>query len=190
MFNDTTLYWQGYFSSSLTLFAYKWCLGDWLPLQIFSLKWGDIIWFFTGRKKMFVHLERLEKERLSLNEMDCLTWFEKWAGASLRMQDSLFLGWKVGLVWEERKAPGSVLWALQWEWGRKGNQPTFPWALSHVDSGELHVWVIHVNIWRFLKRFFWHVRCLLTRLLPRKYLRCQKLLSYSDITLKFRSSSS
>lgn len=41
---------------------------------------------------MFVHLEKLEKERLSLNEVGSVTWLDKWAGASLGMQGSLFLG--------------------------------------------------------------------------------------------------
>lgn len=58
---------------------------------------------------MLVHLEKLEKERLSLNEAGSVTWLDNWAGASLGMQESRFLGWKVGLAWEERKALGSVL---------------------------------------------------------------------------------
>lgn len=156
-----------------------------------EMRWHNLI-FYIQVKKMFVHLERLAKGRLSLNEMDVLTLFGKRASASLRMQDSLFLGWKAGLAWEERKALSSVLLgsavrASDSAGGREG-QSTLTWALSRVDSVELQDWVIHFNIWRILKRFFWYARYLVTRLLPRKYLRCQKVLSCSDIILKLRSS--
>lgn len=116
VFNDTTLYWQGYFSSSLTLFAYKWCLGSGCLCRFFSLKRGDIIWFFTVReeKTQTVRLERLEKERLSLNTMHGWTQFEKQVGASLRKQDRLSgeVGWpgSKGNLWDQ------ALGDLQWQW--------------------------------------------------------------------------
>lgn len=73
---------------------------------------------------MFDHLERLEKERLSLNKMHGLTQFEKWVE---KAEANLYLVEKY--VWSGSKgnSPGSVIWgsAMEREWYR-GRDPHSP----------------------------------------------------------------
>lgn len=152
-------YWQGYFSSSLTLFAYKWCFESGCHCRFFFLKWGDIIWFFPVRKKKkSVHLERLEKERLSLNKMHGLTLFEKWVGASLRKQGQTLTWLKsmIGLV-VKNLSFGALPWRGKQHRGRDPVHLHLGTCLC-LDYSELHISVIDVNMWRLLKRFFSHVR--------------------------------
>lgn len=79
-------YRQGSFSSSLTLFAYKWCCESGCHCRFF-FPWNEVTQFdFSQSEKKSVHLERLEQDRLSLNKMHDLTRLERWVGASLRMQ--------------------------------------------------------------------------------------------------------
>lgn len=47
-----------------------------------------MIFYSQKKKKLFIPLERLEKERLSLNKTHGLTQFEKWADASSRKEQT------------------------------------------------------------------------------------------------------
>lgn len=73
---------------------------------------------------MFDHLERLEKERLSLNKMHGLTQFEKWVE---KAEANLYLVEKYDWSSSEGNSPGSVIWgsAMEREWYR-GRDPHSP----------------------------------------------------------------
>lgn len=77
---------------------------------------------------MFVHLERLEKERLSLNKMHGLTQFDKWVE---KAEANLYLVEKYDWSGSEGKSPGSVIWgsAMEREVAQR-KEPAFSFTLA------------------------------------------------------------